>query len=109
MTRRKSRKPKEDSTYQLDLQLAELTEKARQLEQLPERIRREQIENEMTIPPCAELEDRLRAKRHEERIVTRGQVENAVREHDRSLFLLILLAACTGSLLWWAYQVMIGV
>lgn len=105
MTRRKSKKHADDSTNQLDLQLAELTEKARQLEQLPERIRREKRESEMTIPACAELEDRMRAKRHEERIVTRGQVENAVREHDRSLFLLILLALCTISVLWWAYRI----
>ena len=106
MTRKKSKKHEDDSTHQLDLQLAELSEKARELERLPERIRREKRESEMTIPPCEELKDRERQKRHEEMIVTRGQVENAVREHDRSLVLLILLAACTISLLWWAYQVM---
>ena len=106
MTRRKTKKGEDESTLQLDLQLAELDEKARQLQQLPERIRREKRENEMTIPPCVELEERMRAKRHEERIVTRGQVENAVREHDRSLLLLILLTICTASLIWWGLQAM---
>lgn len=106
MTRKKSRKPDDASAMQLDLQLAELSEKERQLQQLPERIRREKRENEMTIPPYAELEERIRKKRHEERIVTRGQVENAVREHDRSLLLLLLLAACTASLVWWAFELM---
>lgn len=106
MTRKKSRKPEDDSTHQLDLQLAELSEKARELEQIPDRIRREKRESEMTIPPCEELKERERKKRHEEMIVTRGEVQNAVREHDRSLVLLILLTACTMSLLWWALEVM---
>lgn len=106
MSRRKSKSHEDDSTHQLALQLAELTEKERQLQRLPERIRREKRESEMTLPPNPDLEERLRAKRHEEKIVTRGQVENAIREHDRSLVLLILLAACTASLLWWAYQAM---
>jgi len=107
MTRRKSKSREDDSTYQLALQLAELTEKERQLQEIPERIRREKREKEMLLPPDPNLEERLRAKRHHEKIVTRGQVENAVREHDRSLILLILLTACTASLLWWAYQAML--
>lgn len=107
MTRRKSRRVEEDSEHQLALQLAELTEKERQLQQLPEQILREKRESEMMLPPNPELEGRLKAKRHHEQIVTRGQVENAVREHDRSLILLILLVACTASLIWWAYQAML--
>lgn len=106
MSRKRTKKSDDEFTLQLDLQLAELSEKARQLEQLPERIRREKRESEMTIPPCAELEERIRAKRHEEAIVTRGEVQNVVREHNHSLAMLILLTACTASLLWWALRVM---
>lgn len=106
MTRKKSKRAAEDSEHQLALQLAELTEKERQLQQLPEQIRREKRESEMMLPPDPELEMRLKAKRHHEQIVTRGQVENAVREHDRSLILLVLLVACTASLLWWAHRAM---
>ncbi len=109
MTRRKTNIDHDDgSSVQLDLQLAELTAKERLLKEMPDRIRREKIESEMTIPPCEELEERKRARRHEELIVTRGQVQNAVREHDRSLLLLILLVACTLSLGWWAFQLMAG-
>lgn len=106
MTRSRKKKSTDDSENQLDLQLALLSEKERQLQQLPEQLRRAKRESEMTLPPVEELEQRIRAKKHHEQIVTRGQVENAIREHDRSLVLLILLMACTAAMAWWAYRSM---
>jgi hypothetical protein len=106
--RRKSSKDPGKDTHQLDLKLEELTRKERELQELPKRIARERREIEMTIPPCPDIADRKRRKDHLEKIVTRGEVANAVREHNKSLVLLVLLAACTLSLIWWATRLMSG-
>jgi hypothetical protein len=96
----------DEFTQQLELQMAELEEKERQLKQLPERILKEKRESAMTMPPIPGHADRERAKRHGQAIVTHGEVQNALREHNHSLAMLILLAACTASLVWWAMRVM---
>lgn len=109
MTRRKSpprppRKTSDDLALQLELKIAELEGKKNELQQLPERIQREKREREMTIPPDPSLAERRRAREHEERLVTHGQVENVVREHNGSVVLIILLCACIAALAWWGYS-----
>lgn len=106
MSRKRTKKREDEFTLELDLQLAQLSAKERELQQLPERLRKARRESEMTMPPCAEIKDRERQRRHEQQIVTRGEVQNAVREHNYSLLLLILLATCTASLAWWVLQLM---
>ncbi len=98
----KPRKSGDDLELQLELKIAELEGKKNELQRLPERIQRERREREMTIPPDPGLEERRRAREHEARIVTHGQVENVVREHNGSVILILLLAACIASLAWWA-------
>lgn len=106
MSRKPTSKAKDQDTLQLDLQMAELEEKERELKELPERILREKRESAMTMPPIAGHDERERARRHAVAILTRGEVQNAVREHNHSLAMLILLAACTVSLVWWALRLM---
>jgi len=104
MTRKRTKAVKDDLTLQLELQMAELEEKKRELEELPKRILAAKLESEMTMPPMEWLKDRKRAKDHEQALVTRGEVQNVVREHNHSLIMLILLLACTASLAWWGIQ-----
>lgn len=106
MRRKNPSKANDDSTLQLDLQIAELAEKERQLKQLPGKILKEQRESAMMIPPIPGHADREREKRHLETILTHGEVQNALREHNHSLVMFILLFACTASLVWWALRVM---
>lgn len=110
MRRRSSKKPVEDThQQQLELRITELDRKARELQEFPKLMYQAKLESEMTIPPCPDLAERERQKRHLEQIITRGEVENTVREHNRSLLLLFLLAACTVSLIWWATRLMNGI
>lgn len=106
MSRKRNKAVKDDLTLQLELQMAELEKQERDLVELPNRLRAAKLESEMTMPPIAELNDRERAKRHQQLIVTRGEVQNVVREHNHSLIMLILLLACTASLAWWGIQLM---
>lgn len=59
------------------------------------------------MPPLAELEDRIRMKAHGE-LVSRGAATNIQRDQSRSLMLLLLLLAATGTLIWWGIRLMQG-
>ena len=43
-----------------------------------------------------------------ENIVSRGEVKNILRDQNRSVALLVLLLAATGSLIWWGLKLMQG-
>jgi hypothetical protein len=97
-----------------DLELSALRQAEQQLlllekecAKLPKKLALEQKERECTMPPLAEIEERRRRVAHEE-IVSRGEAKNILRDQNRSIALLILLIAATGSLVWWGIKLMQG-
>ena len=97
-----------------DLELTQLRQAEQQLlllerecAKLPQRIAQEQRDRECTMPPLAEIEERRRRRAHED-IVSRGEVANIQRGQNRSIVLLLLLLAATGSLIWWGVKLMQG-
>ncbi len=97
-----------------DLELDDLRAKEQQLLQLerecaklPKKLAQEQKDRECTMPPLAEIEERVRRKAHEN-IVSRGEATNILRDQNRSVLLLLLLLAATGSLIWWGVRLMQG-
>ncbi len=97
-----------------DLELNALLEKEQQLllqqkefAEIPKKLALELRERETTMPPLQEIEERKRRLAHEE-MVSRGEVANILRDQNRSLMLLILLLAATGSLIWWGIKLMQG-
>lgn len=97
-----------------DLELQKLRETEQQLLRLqeecakiPGKLAQEQKEQECTMPPLAEIEDRRRRKMHDD-MVSRGEVANILRDQNRSLSLIFLLLAATGSLIWWGLKLMQG-
>lgn len=71
------------------------------------RIARDLIEQERTIPPLDEIESRAKRKQHE-LIVSRGEVANVRRDQARSLLMLLLLVTTTCTLIWWGLKLMQG-
>lgn len=99
---------KEDQ--ELDLlqqQQLELVARQKASSEARERIERERIEREITVPPFDEIQARKERKRHE-LYVTRGEISNELRTQNRSLMLLFLLAAATCALVWWGFSLMQG-
>ena len=97
-----------------DLELNELRETEQQLllrqrefAEIPRKLALELQERERTMPPLPEIEDRRLRRQHEE-IVSRGQVANILRDQSRSVMLLVMLLAATGSLIWWGVKLMQG-
>jgi hypothetical protein len=85
-----------------------LAEQVREAAKLPERLAREQRERDTTMPPLAEIEERRRMKEYDQKLVSRGEFKNVMRDQNRSLVLLMLLIAATGTLIWWGMQLMRG-
>lgn len=99
---------KED--LELDQLRAREEELARREHEFAENHRRmaeERSERERTIPPLEEIQARMERIRHEQS-VTRGEIANVRRDQNRSLMLLVLLLAATGTLIWWGLRVMQG-
>lgn len=97
-----------------DLELNQLREHEQQLlllekeaAEIPKRIARELKERESMMPPLAEIEERKRLREHEE-ILSRGEAKNILRDQNKSLLLLFMLVAATGSLVWWGLKLMQG-
>ncbi|NQW99471.1 hypothetical protein HQ447_02340 [bacterium] len=97
-----------------DLELNEIRQKEQQLlllqrecAKLPKKLAQEQKDRECTMPPLAEIEERVRRKAHEN-IVSRGEITNIQRGQNRSVMLMLLLLAATGSLIWWGMKLMQG-
>lgn len=93
---------------QLNEDRRRLEERQRELAKIPERLAREQRERDTTMPPLAEIEDRRRMKEYDQKLVSRGEFKNVVRDQNRSLVLLVLLITATGALIWWGMQLMRG-
>ena len=97
-----------------DLELNQLREAEQRLlllqkecAEIPKKLAQEQKDRECTMPPLAELEDRIRMKAHGE-LVSRGEVTNILRDQSRSLVLLLLLVTATATLIWWGINLMQG-
>ena len=102
------------TVFKEDLELDQIRETEQQLLQREKefaenqkRIARERIERECTMPPLDEIQLREKRKQHEQ-IVSRGEVANVRRDQTRSLMLLLLLIAATGTLIWWGLRLMQG-
>lgn len=98
--------------FKEELELNELLATEQQLRQRElefaknrKRIEQERIEQERTIPPLEEVQRRFLHKQHEE-IVSRGEIANIRRDHNRSLMLLFLLLIATATLIWWGTKLM---
>lgn len=85
----------------------ELRLREKEFAEIPERIARERHERECTMPPLAEIEDRKRRREHENTL-SRGEAKNILRDQNRSLLLLFMLLAATGTLIWWGLKLMEG-
>ncbi len=97
-----------------DLELKQLRETEQRLlllqkecAEIPRKLAQEQKDRECTMPPLADIEDRIRMKAHAE-LVSRGEATNILRDQSRSLMLLLLLLAATGTLIWWGVKLMQG-
>ncbi|MEO8617566.1 MAG: hypothetical protein ABI600_20720 [Luteolibacter sp.] len=102
------------TVFQEDLQLHEMRQaeqKLRLLEkecaEIPKRLAQELKDRECTMPPLAEIRDRELRREHEQQ-VSRGEITNIQRIQAKSMTLLILLLAATGSLIWWGVRLMQG-
>ena len=102
------------TTFKEDLELDQIREREEELARLKRefeenhrRISEERSERERTIPPLEEIQARMERIRHEQS-VTRGEVANVRRDQNRSIVLLVLLLAATGTLIWWGMKVMQG-
>lgn len=85
----------------------ELTRLKREFEENHRRLAEERSERERTMPPLEEIQARQARIRYEQS-VTRGEFANVRRDQNRSLVLLLLLLAATGTLIWWGLRVMQG-
>lgn len=102
------------TTFKEDLELDQIREREEELARLKRefeenhrRIAEERSERERTIPPLEEIQARMERIRHEQS-VTRGEIANVRRDQNRSIVLLVLLLAATGTLIWWGLKVMQG-
>ncbi len=104
-------KLKQGNLFDDESELAALREKQARLEEahkeyvkLPAKLERERRDRESTMPPMAEIREREQIKQFE-RSLSRGQIENTLRVQRQSLAMMLLLAAATGLMLFWAYRI----
>lgn len=103
----KPRKETDKAGEQIKARLAELTAMERELQEMPERLKREEEERARMLPPSDLLTARHNEKLHEFR-VSRGEFRNTRRELTRSLLLFALLICSVIALLWWAFTFLKG-
>lgn len=100
MTKTRKSRAVDPDLEPLDLAQRELDAKIAALEALPEQLELEIREQERTMPPPEDLEDRRRQRDFEEK-AARGQIRNERRTQGRSLFLMLLLLAATAAMVAW--------
>lgn len=69
----------------------------------PELERQAAEERMSTLPPPAEIEDRLRERKFMDQL-SRGELKNEMRHQTKSGLLLLLLILATLAIGWWIYQ-----
>lgn len=84
----------------LDEAQRDLDAKIAALKALPQQLELEMLEQERTMPPPEDLEDRKRVRDFEEK-AARGQIRNERRTQGRSLLLMFLLLAATAAMIAW--------
>ena len=92
--------PRSEELERLEREASLLSAQIDEIIALPERLQREKLEREQTLPPPEDLADRIRESEFEEK-VCRGELANRKRAQSRSLFLLFLLIAAACALLLW--------
>ncbi|MEM1083727.1 MAG: hypothetical protein AAGI48_06355 [Verrucomicrobiota bacterium] len=96
---RKSR-PAGSETDSFDEAQREIDTRIEKLKALPQQLELEMQEQERTMPPPEDLEDRRRQRDFEEK-AARGQIRNERRTQGRSLFLMFLLLGATAAMVAW--------
>jgi hypothetical protein len=99
--------PEDPELAQIRLKEQELLLRAKECADLPRQLAEELRDRERTMPPLAEIEDRMSQIRHEQ-IVSRGQITNVLRDQNRSVLLLLMLIAATAALICWGFRLMQG-
>lgn len=100
MTKSRKAKDTDPELEPLDEAQRELDAKIAALKALPQQLELEMIEQESTMPPPEDLEDRKRVRDFEEK-AARGQIRNERRTQGRSLLLMFLLLAATAAMVAW--------
>lgn len=105
-------KLKQGNLFDEDPELIALRERGKRLEEahrevvkLPARLEKERRERESTMPPMAEIKERIQINEFEKNL-SRGQIENVLRTQRQSLAMMLLLSAATILMLLWAYRIM---
>lgn len=105
-------KLKQGNLFDQDPELIALREREKRLEEahrevvkLPARLEKERRDRETTLPPMAEIKERIEINAFEKSI-SRGQIVNVLRTQRQSLAMMLLLAAATALMLLWAYRIM---
>jgi hypothetical protein len=86
----------------------ELARRRRELDAEARRLESERIESACTLPPSDEIRLRCELRKHQQMLLTRGEVANLRREQNLGLLLLMLLVCATASLVWWGFRLMQG-
>ncbi len=107
-------KLKQASLFNEDHEMQLLREKERRLaeaqqmiQKLPAMLERQKKENEVTMPPMAEVRERQKFNQFEQNL-SRGQIENVLRTQRQSLGMTLLLILSTALMLFWAYRIISG-
>lgn len=91
-----------DLQQQLQENIAAVDAEIRALQELPEKLRREEQERMSMLPPSDLVIARKREKDFDDK-VARAEISNNRREVNRNLFLMVLLFATVCVMVWWAY------
>jgi hypothetical protein len=97
----------DDELEQIRKAERELLIREQECAKVPFKLAQEQREQECTIPPMMELEDRKRRILHEESI-SRGDVANILQDQNRSLILIVLYSTTAATMIWWALKFIQG-
>ena len=83
-----------------DDQMRQCEERIAELQNLPEKMRAEQLERERTMPPPDGMEERRRLKKFECQ-AARSEIRNERRSQGRSMLMLMLLLFATAATISW--------
>ena len=92
-----------NSLSDTEQKLRELNAEIKQLQEMPDQIRQQEIDRQNILPPSDVVAARVKEKEFDERI-NKGPISNRKKEIQRSFFLLILLVAALLSIAWWVFH-----
>lgn len=101
----RKKRPPASEIDELEAKRRELESKIAELEALPKQLELEILEQERTMPPPEDIEERRRQREFEER-AARGQIRNERRTQGRSLLLTLLLVIACASMLSWVISLL---